>query len=141
MTYVWAAIAAFLLALFFWLGGLHEKVTLEALQASNATALADEYKQREAAHTVKEKAYDKEIDGLKNDQLTYPTVAVRLCPSPASAPVPAAGSPGHELPAPAGLLPPNAIAVPSVEGPDYGPVLFALADRADSVSAKCRAHQ
>lgn len=117
----------------FHFGGMRAEATLNDYKASAAEALADAYVAQQKAAQAKQVAYDKEIDGLKSAVLTYPTVAVRMCPT--SHPVvPQTGGGGQVIPTSAGTLPPS-----DPPARDIGPALFALADEADAIVAKCRA--
>lgn len=133
MNPLYVALGALLLGVGLFVGGYHFGGL--SAKAETATALAKAYQAQEKAHQAKEAAYEKEIDGLKTDSLSYPTVAVRLCPAVT---VPAPRQSGQVLPTSTGLGKENPIPVPPSQGPDYGPSLFGLADEFDQVTAKCR---
>jgi hypothetical protein len=117
-------------------GGLSATDKAQAANIIQLRALADAWSARELEVQTKEAAYEKEKTVLQIGRDAKPDMVVRLCPSDASANVPTAGSGGQELPAAAGG---SASAVAKVPDIDYGPFLFALADRYDSIVAKCRA--
>lgn len=123
-----------LLLIAFYLGGLRASAEESKLAATAAGALAKSYADLDVVRLRKEAAYEKEIDSLKNSQLEYPSVAVRLCPS--NPQLPAARGAGQVLPPRPGIL--QAAPVPDREAPDVGPALFADADFADQIVAKCR---
>src|SRR5271155_3255277 len=116
----------------FYLGGLREKSKYEGLEATNAQALAKAYQDQIAAQAVKAAAYEKEINDLKTSSLTqFPTVPIRLCPSPS---VPKAPKAGSIVAAASGVGKADVEPVPQSQGPDYGPSLFGLADELDKVA-------
>jgi hypothetical protein len=120
----------------FYLGGLREKSKYEGLEATNAESLAKAYQAQIADTAAKVAAYEKEIDTLKTTTLTqFPTVPVRLCPNPRLPPSPKAGP---VVSASTGVGTTDVKPVSSGPGPDYGSVLFGLADAFDQVVAKCR---
>jgi hypothetical protein len=133
-TILYVAIGCFIagLASGWYFGGLHGKAQLEALQASQFKALADAYVEQKKAAQAKQQALEAENETLKDNQLKFPDVAVRVCRIAAA--LPEAGHPGQVLPAAAGVLPPS-----DPPDRDIGPALFALADEADAIVAKCRA--
>src|SRR5271155_3762765 len=103
----------------FYLGGLREKSKYEGLEATNAESLAKAYQAQIADTAAKVAAYEKEIDTLKTTTLTqFPTVPIRLCPSPS---VPKAPKAGPVIPPPSGVGTTNAEPVPSSQGSNYGP--------------------
>ena len=120
----------------FYLGGLREKSKYEGLEATNAESLAKAYQAQIADTAAKVAAYEKEIDTLKTTVLTqFPTVPVRLCPSPRlSSPAKA----GPIVSASTGVGTTDVKPVSSGAGSDLGPELFGLADAFDEVVAKCR---
>lgn len=134
-TAVAAAVLFIACAFSYHEGGLRSAKALSDYRATNAINLAKALKTQADEQAEREMAYAKELDQLKTDALTYPTVAVRLCPLPNS--VVPGPSPGHVLPAAGGVLPP--VVVQDRAPPDLGPALFSLADEADSIVAKCRA--
>ena len=144
VVYKYLAIGAgavgIVLAIFFFgyhQGGLSATDKAQAANIIQLKALGDAWQARELATETKEAAYEKEKTGLQivRDAKPEPFV-VRLCPSAPNAIVPAAGEGGQVVLAPAGG---SESAPAKVPGVDYGPFLFALADRYDSIVAKCRA--
>lgn len=142
-AYKYAAIAlavlASVLATFFFgyhQGGLSATDKAQAANIVQLKALADAWSARELAIQTKETAYENEKKILQLGRDAKPDMVVRLCPSTPSANMPAAADRGQELPAAAGGSPSADAKVP---GPDYGPFLFAFADRYDALVAKCRA--
>jgi hypothetical protein len=136
MTLVYAVIAALLLGfgVGWYFGGLHGKAQLEAMQASQFKALADAYQAQQLAAQTKQKALEAENETLSADALKYPDVSVRVCKL-TGPPMPRPAPSGQVLSAGPGVLPQAPVADP----PDIGPTLFADADRADEIVAKCRA--
>jgi hypothetical protein len=117
-------------------GGLSATDKAQAANIIQLKALGDAWSARELAYETKETAYEKEKTVLQIGRDAKPDMVVRLCPSAPSTNLPAAASSGQDLPAPAGG---SASAAAKVSDIDYGPFLFALADRYDSIVAKCRA--
>jgi hypothetical protein len=137
MIYLKLAGLALLAMAMFYLGGLREKSKYEALEAKNASSLAQQVEAQEAAQAAKEAAYEKEIAGLQQSALTeFPTTAVRLCPS---ARVPGPAKAGPVVPPSPGVGTANAQPVSQSSGQDIGPELYGLADALDSIVAQCRA--
>jgi hypothetical protein len=120
------------------LGGLKGKAQAEAAHVVQLTALADAYQAQAIERQAKERAYDQELTTLHVERAATPDLVVRLCPDAPRAPVPAAREGGRLLPAGAGNLPPAAVPDPEGGGADIGAALFALADRADEIVARCR---
>lgn len=141
MTYVkFGVIALIVLVLFaggYYLGGLKPKADLATYKETEATQLATAAEAAQAAQAAKAAAYEQEIDRLKAGTVRYPVVPVRLCPSAPHPRVPKTNLGGQVLSASAGALPPSAVGDPQ---PDLGPDLFALADSADEIVAKCRSN-
>ena len=139
--YVAAAVGsiAAVLAVFFFgyhQGGLSARLVANTAHSAELIAIAKDYQARELAHQTKEAAYAKELTGLQNVRAATPDPVVRMCPSATHIAVSAPGSRGQELPTAPGL---GASAHDDVPQPDYGPFLFAFADRYDALVAKCRA--
>jgi hypothetical protein len=131
-----AVVALLLLGGGFYLGYRWDQSKYLNLEAANAKSLALAYQAQMTAYQAKEAAYEKEINQLQTTTLTeFPTVPVRLCPSPS---MPSAAKAGPVVSAAAGVVPPDPKPVPSSPGQDIGQELFGLADAADKVVAKCR---
>ena len=127
------------LAIFFFgyhQGGLSATDKAQAANIIQLKALGDAWTARELLIQSKETAYENEKSVLQLGRDAKPDMVVRLCPSAPSAVVPAAGGSQQVILAPAGSSPSADAKVP---GEDYGPFLFALAHRYDSIVAKCRA--
>jgi hypothetical protein len=144
-AYKYAAIAtgavAAVLAIFFFgyhQGGLSATTKAQAASIIQLKALGDAWSARELAIQTKETAYEKEKTGLQIERTAVPNMVVRLCVATPRANLPATAESGHDVPAATGLGAGDASEVPSGPGQDYGPELFGLADRLDSVAAKCR---
>lgn len=118
----------------FHFGGMRAEVTLEDYKASAALALADAYVAQQKAADAKQRALETENETLKDDRLKYPDIAVRVCRLAANPVVPATARSGQVVPAGTGVLPQA-----PVSSDDRGPDLFADADKADAIVAKCRA--
>ena len=133
------AVAAVLAVFFFGYhqGGLSATDKAQAVSIIQLKALGDAWTARELAIQTKETAYEKEKAGLQIVRDLKPSpVVVRLCPSAPGAALPAAAESGHDLPSATGGSPSTDAKVPDT---DYGPFLFAFADRYDALVAKCRA--
>jgi hypothetical protein len=131
-----AVVALLLLGGGFYLGYRWDQSKYLNLEAANAKSLALAYQAQMTAYQAKEAAYEKEINELQTTTLTeFPTVPVRLCPSPR---LPSSAKAGPVVPPPGGMGTANAQPVPQSAGPDYGPILFGLADKFDQTVAKCR---
>ncbi len=84
--------------------------------------------------------YQNELTTLRADFARRPVPVVRLCSQPAANLPAREGAAGglEATAAAAGLVQPGT-AADSEGGPDIGPALARLADRADSLAAQCRA--
>jgi hypothetical protein len=129
-----------LLAVFFFgyhQGGLASKLAADNDHVKQVSALADQYQVLMVEKQTKEAAYEKEVISLQAGRDAAPNLFVRLCTSAPTAHLPTAAEDGHNVPPSGGVLP--AQHQSDSAGPDVGPALFALADYADQVVAKCRA--
>jgi hypothetical protein len=112
------------------------KLSSDKLQKQTAAQTAE----LQAKATMAEQAYDKEVNNLNN----LPTPIVRLCNNATNSGrvVPKASSTiagdGDTGPAASGV---QSVPAGNSEGPDIGPMLSALAARADQVSATLREYQ
>lgn len=143
---LWGAIGVALLTLGLIVNDWREKAALvpvleQRVEQANLQ-IEQERKQREAANAAS-KGYQDELASLRSVRAAAPARAVRLCTLPARTAAAASGTaePGPDGGAAApGLLPPGAGPDPE-PGPDIGPDLYALADRADELSAQARGLQ
>jgi hypothetical protein len=132
------AVAAVLAVFFFGYhqGGLSATDKAQAANIIQLKALGDAWTARELAIQTKETAYENEKKILLLGRDAKPPMVVRLCVATPSANVPATGESGQDLPAATRSGPsPDA----KVSDADFGPFLFAFADRYDALVAKCRA--
>lgn len=145
MFWLKIGIAAAIVGALTWLGmivnGWHEdarKVPLLQDQLERAAWALDRRIESERVVQAASKGYQDELSNLRSARDAAPVRSVRLCvvpEGPAGTGQPSGGEPGPDGATPgSGGVPPQA-------GPDIGPELYALIDRADELSAQVRGLQ
>lgn len=106
MTYVYGGIAAFLCALFFWLGGLHSKAALEGFQAAQTENTAKAVLAERASTAAELARVNALLKGYQDEALkpVDATIAERVlyhaCPAVSAVPSPGAHASGTLSPSP-----------------------------------------
>jgi hypothetical protein len=140
--YCWAALVAALLIGFVYErheGAVHEAASITKATDALKVETAKQTAELKTRATMAEQAYDKERNTVANLPAVQP---VRLCNANSGAKLPAATGKvagNAQAGASAGSIQPVLKGNPA--GPDVGPILQALAARADQVSATLREYQ
>jgi hypothetical protein len=143
LTYIKVGAAVLVVGAIFgggvYVGALRSKTALEADHAAQLKSLADAWQARELTYEGQTKRYANEIEILRATRAQpLPGTPLRVCFNPPAV-LPASPAGGSQ-PAVAGTLPRRDDGVPRGDA-DQRPGLFAIADEADDVLAKCRRTQ